>query len=145
MFIVTTPMTNSVPVTVGYTNQDGVDKQTTFTLVGATNIGSLATSATSTQTNSSPFMFLVGGDSGVQKLNSITFSSSAGGFLAAVLVKPLAQLTLLELGVPNETCPAQQMAKMVEIKNGAYLNFIQLLGGNNAPTGINGIVETINV
>lgn len=145
MAVVTTPMAASVNCNVNYTNALGVDVTTSFTLISNANIGGIISSA-STQstatTANSPFLPI---KDGCRKINSIQLVGSAGGFASFVLVKPLIQLALLELGVPNELEPVRQMGQMKKIYNGAYLNFVALQGGSAGATGIQGILETMKV
>ena len=77
--------------TITYTNQDGVGgrvSQNTFTKVVAGG-GTLVSSTTSAVAGSQPFVQLQAGDSGVQSIESVTFTAAGGGLLALVIVKPL--------------------------------------------------------
>jgi hypothetical protein len=77
--------------TITYTNQDGVSgrvSQNTFTKVVAGG-GTLVSSTTSAVAGSQPFVELQTGDSGVQSIESVTFTAAGGGLMALVIVKPL--------------------------------------------------------
>jgi hypothetical protein len=77
--------------TITYTNQDGVGgrvSQNTFTKV-VSGGGTLVSSTTSAVAGSQPFVELQTGDSGVQSIESVTFTAAGGGLMALVIVKPL--------------------------------------------------------
>ncbi len=133
VIIVQAPMAASAPMTINYTNQDGVSGRTsTHTLVTGIVIGALATGVGSSgATNAAnPFFPLANGDTGVRSIESVTMGGSAGGFLCAAIVRPIAQIADYESNVPTEkTFPIFGMYPP-EILDGACLNFIVHRGGS---------------
>lgn len=134
VLIAQAPMVSKAAVTITYTNSDGVTGRTvTFTILAAANIGVCASSSTTGSTNSvAPFFPLADGDEGVRAIESIQFAASAGGFICAALVKPLAILQLLEAGVPCEKQFGINAEMPPEIKQDAYLNFLIQRSGTAA-------------
>lgn len=148
MLVVTSPMLANAGCSMTYTNQDGIDKTVTFNVPFSSVIGGIISSNTISGTPNTlnvPFLPLAAGDTGIRKIVSFRNNVSSGGLCCLVLVRPLSQLTLLEVGVPNEVCPVKQMSQLKKIENNACLNFIGLQQGSSAPTGLNGIVEFINI
>lgn len=127
MMVATAPMAITASCTITYTNSDGVSGRTvTFNLIPALTTG---VCASSTGTNgaastASPFINLMSGDKGVRSVEQVQLSAAAGGFLCAVLVKPLATNSLIEATVPTEKVFGFGHIAPVEIKPGAYLNVI---------------------
>lgn len=114
--------------TMNYYNQDGVLKTTDF-FVGTPGQYTISTTAAlNGSTDFCPFIPLASGDIGVSAIDSITFSLAPGGFFTATIVKPLATLPILEVGYAAEKQFPFQQGQAVEIKQGAYLNFIAKCG-----------------
>jgi hypothetical protein len=137
MAVVTTPVSTFGTVTITYTNQDGVGSRTaTFYPTGfAVAVGNISHGVTSNQVASShPFVTLQSGDTGVRSIESITNSSPPGGFMAFVLVKPLATVGLTEATTATETNFIKDKVTMPRIYNGAYLGFVS--GGTIRVSGI---------
>lgn len=148
MIVLSSPMAAAGNCTVNYINQNGVEKSVTFTLLLSSVLGAIiSTGSTQSTLNTAitPFMPLAAGDTGVRSITSVQMTSSSGGFATFVLVKPLIQLQLQELSVPNEVEPVRQMAKMKEVESGACLNFMGLQGGSGTVTALQGILETVNI
>jgi len=137
VLIVTAPMAITASVTITYTNSDGVSGRTsTANVIPGLAIGVCATAGGGTAggaTTTSPFWPLDSGDKGVRSIESITFGAGAGGFMCAVLVKPIAQITTLETNVPVEKMYGFENQMPPEIKEGAYLNL--LIQNGSATTG----------
>jgi hypothetical protein len=137
VLIVTAPMALTAPLTITYTNSDGVSGRTsTANVIPGLAIGVCATAGGGTAggaTTASPFWPLASGDKGVRSIQSVQFAAGAGGFICAALVKPLAQMTILELNVPTEKMYGFENQKPPEIKEGAYLNLlVQCSTGNTS-------------
>ena len=128
VLVVTAPMALTASVTISYTNSDGVSGRTsTANVIPGLAIGVCATGTAQSlggAGQASPFWPLASGDKGVRSIQSITFAAGAGGFVCACLVKPLAQMTILETNVPTEKMYGFENQMPPEIKNGAYLNLL---------------------
>lgn len=135
VLIVQAPMTTTAPVTITYTNSDGVTgRSVTFNLIPGVNIGVCATASGPnglTQT-ATPFARLDNGDVGVRAIESIQLGSGAGGFFCAALVSPLASIMTLESGVAVEEIYGIAGQLPPEIIEGAYLNFLIKRSGSLA-------------
>lgn len=137
VLIATAPMVVTASCTLVYTNQDGVTGRTvTFNVIPALAIGTCATGTGSAggQGQATPFVRLIDGDTGVRAIESITFSSGAGGFICACLVKPLATISYYESSVPAEKMFGFEWQHLPEIHNDAYLNFLIQRGASAATT-----------
>lgn len=135
VLIVQAPMLSTARLTINYTNSDGVSgRSTTFNVIPGAAIGVCATgTGTAGGTGqATPFWPLADGDAGVRLIESVQFSASAGGFICAALVKPIATMTILESGVPVEKCFGFENQNIPKIESGAYLNFIIKRVGTNA-------------
>lgn len=127
VLIATAPMTATASCTISYTNIQGVSgRLATADVIPAASIGVCATASGigGLAQNATPFWPLVGGDRGVLRIDSIQFSSSAGGFLCAALVKPLDSIMCYESNVPIEKLYGFEKQNPPEIKTGAYLNLL---------------------
>lgn len=137
VLIATAPMALTASLTISYTNSDGVAGRTaTANVIPAPAIGVCATAGGGTAGGSaqaSPFWPLASGDKGVRSIDSFTFSSGAGGFLTACLVKPIAQNYILEANVTSEKVFGYDTLAAPEIKQDAYLNL--LIAHGSATTG----------
>jgi hypothetical protein len=124
-------------VTVTYTNQAGVSGRqsvSTYIIPSATGvICSNSAIAAGNTVSATPFLPLADGDSGVRSVESVQFSTPAGGFCTLVLVKPLASLPVYEASVPSEKTFGPEFFQFPEIKPNAYLNLIAHQGA--AQTG----------
>lgn len=143
--------------TMTYTNQDGVGgrvSQSTFTKV-VSGGGTLVSSPTNSVAGSLPFVGLQAGDSGVQSIESVTFTVAGGGLMALVIVQPLfhwyttqecrrtttGNLDSFGAGTYFET---MLMRQPVEIKNGAVLGVLGLgNAGSLASSILTGTIQTI--
>jgi hypothetical protein len=135
VLVVTAPMALTASLTITYTNSDGVSGRTaTANVIPGSAIGVCATAAgTAGASNAAtPFWPLANGDKGVRSIQSVQFAAGAGGFITACLVKPLAQMNILELNVPTEKNFGFEHQKPPEIKEGAYLNLLIQRGGSFA-------------
>ena len=143
--------------TMTYTNQNGVSGRVcknTFTKVVAGG-GALVSSTTAVVGGSQPFLELQLGDTGVQSVESVTFTAAGGGLLALVIVKPLFHyITTQECrrttsGNLDSYGAATYfetvlMRQPVEIKNGAVLGNVSLgNAGSLASSTLVGTLQTI--
>ena len=123
-----------------YTNQNGELKTSPRQTCGtATLVGSLATAnggAFSGSASNYPFLTLSPGDTGIRSVQSVTFDSPDIGLLGFVLVKPLEQITLREIGSAGERTPAVDFFDLPIIADNAYLSILL----NSANTNANGAV-----
>lgn len=125
VLVVQAPMGASAAVTITYTNSDGVSGRTsTHTVLVGTALGVCAGAVGTSGIKPTPFWPLAGNDDGVRSIESIQFAASAGGFVCAALVKPIASKIVLEAGVPVEKIFGFERQNIPEIKDGAYLNFL---------------------
>jgi hypothetical protein len=135
VLIVTAPVELTAPLTIEYTNSDGVSGRTaTANVIPNAAIGACITAVgtAGTANAATPFFPLANGDQGVRSIESVTFGAAAGGFVCAALVKPLADLNLFEANVPVERQVGFEKQNLPEIKPGAYLNFLIQRGSTTA-------------
>lgn len=145
MLVATNPYVGGASYTISYTNQDGVAGRTSVTASSntATTIGTLVSGSSSAVDSAGPFIPLQSGDTGIQSVQSITFTASNGGLAALVLVKPLATTYLRETTAPNERNFLFDMPQLPVIQDGAYLNFIVLPSGSLASAVITGLTTFV--
>lgn len=147
VLIVTAPMALTAPLTISYTNSDGVSGRTVTknvipgTAIGVCAVGTDPSLGGSGQAN--PFWPLADGDKGVRQIDSVTFGAGAGGFICAALVKPLASLNLYEANVPVEKMYGLENQMAPEVKDGAYLNLL-IQRGNTGVGNYHGEMIFIN-
>ena len=135
MAVAVAPTTGGGTFTFDYVNQDGVTKTSkaqTCTLTSA-NIATLLTSQQANTNCLGPFLRLDSGDTGVKRINSVTFSVANGGLMALVLVKPIAEIAIREINTEVEaTYIDKRPAILPRIYDGAYLNLISNPAGSVA-------------
>lgn len=145
MAVCTTPMTANAICTVSYTNQNGVSNRvSTFNIVATANVGTIvsAPDSSASANRRSAFIPLANGDTGIRSIESATMSTGSGGFFALVLVKPLTQIQMLEVGVPVEiNLISQRGGNPVAVENGAYINMIALVNNTGAIAPFRGMIE----
>jgi len=142
--------------TMTYTNQDGVGGRVSpncFTQIVAGGGQSLMADISGGGFN--PYVPLQAGDSGVQSIESVTFTAVGGGLMVLVIVKPLLTFFVSEecrretSGGLNSFGSATEynsviMGKSPEIKNGAILGLItKCQGGSLASSTLVGYIETV--
>lgn len=143
--------------TMTYTNQDGVAGRVSpnvFTQIVSGGGQSLLANISGGGFN--PYMPLQAGDSGVQSIESVTFTAAGGGLMAMVIVKPLqtqmmfeecrrtTSSTLDSFGSASQVIRPIHQAGLPEIKDGAALNiFAKCNGGSIASSQLAGIIETV--
>ncbi|MCJ7831340.1 MAG: hypothetical protein MUP86_02295 [Dehalococcoidia bacterium] len=121
--------TAQADVTLTYTNSDGLDGRTvTATLNFAAAAGQLTSScpAGSAYTGAcGPYFPLMVGCRGVRSIQSAEVLTAAGGICALVIVRPIADLGMIEATTSVlETDFYDDMQQIPEIGPGAYLNLI---------------------
>lgn len=127
VLIASAPMTATASLTITYTNSEGVTgKTTTANVIPAANLGVCATGTgtSGAAAQATPFWPLADGCKGVRSIESVQFGASAGGFICAALVKPLATIMCYESSVPTEKMFGFEQQNPPEIKPGAYLNLL---------------------
>lgn len=118
---------------VNYTNQDGVSgRLTTVAIMNtSTAIGNIISSQNAANGTSGAFLPLQSGDSGVRSIEGVQMISGPDvGLFTLVMVKPLAQMQIIEQTAPCEIDYLKEFAEMPEIIDGAYLNYICLPNGS---------------
>ena len=141
MLVCTTPTAADVSGTMVYTNDQGVaGRSVTFGLQFSTFTGCILSAVTISNNAKSPFLPLASGDTGVKSIQSITLGGAAGGFFAAVIVAPLLTVPMRE-AITVEVQPINQKAQFPVIQNGAYLNWIYLVGGSGVATPFRGNLQ----
>lgn len=145
MLVATNPYIGAQTYTISYTNQAGVSGRTSVAAVSntGTNIGTLISGSSAVVNSVGPFIPLQSGDTGIQSVQSITFSGSNGGLAALVLVKPLASTFIREITAPNERNFLFDLPQMPIVKDGAYLNMICNPTGSLASAVITGLATFI--
>ena len=140
--------------TFSYTNQDGVSGRTSpniFTQIVAG--GGQSLTAFISGGGFHPFLPLQVGDSGVQSIESVTFTAVGGGLMALVIVHPLRTFLLASecrgsatesFGAASNVTSIIHQAGAPEIKDGAILGFLaQANGGSLASSTLVGTIETV--
>lgn len=143
MLVCTTPTSADTTGTMIYTNQAGVTgRSVSFGISFSGATGCILCAHNTVAGTRSPFLPLANGDSGVRAIESITLAGSAGGFFAAVIVKPLTTIALRENLVPCEMTELIHKGRAPEIKTGAYLNFIYCpMGGAQNAFPLRGFLQ----
>lgn len=116
-----------------YTNQNGVSGRTSNTVIinTATVNGTIINSQNANAAANGPFIGLQGSDTGVRSIDSVQMISGTDvGLFTLVLVKPLANIQILEQTAPVEIDYLRDFGFMPRIEDGAYLNFICLPNGS---------------
>lgn len=142
MAVCTVPQTNTATATVSYTNSAGTSGRTATFYINAANIGTIncAAQATAGAGRRTPFVPLADNDAGVRSVESVTFNSSAGGFISLVLVKPLMQQVMREVSTVSEKTPYIHDARAPKVLSGACLNHIFTSGGSAVSSIVRGHV-----
>jgi hypothetical protein len=117
-------------------------RTTTFGINLSSVIGCIVNTSSSSNAASaeSPFVPLANGDLGIRSIESVTVTGAPGGFLNAVLVKPLAHLQLRENSTAAEKVMVPQSASCPRVEDGAYLNWIINNASATAPL-LRGVVH----
>jgi len=144
-----------LPVTVGtrtvrgtfyvtYTNSDGVSGRTSQivtsnlesvgTAIGSSPIGDdFQNNKTNPYGSANPFIGLQNGDSGVRSIESVTIVNPADGLFSLLLVKPLCNTIMREVGSPVEKDFLLSQNELPIIQDDAFINI--LCGPSNTMAG----------
>lgn len=143
MLVTTTPQTGVAQCVVTYTNSDGVTGRATSVYTAISNTGLIqgAQAASGAANAQSPFIPLASGDKGIRVIESVQMLSSAGGFCAVVLVKPLLNIQLYEKNTVSEIDYLMQRPSLPRVLDGAYLNFVFTSGVTAVSSVIRGSVD----
>lgn len=130
-----------------YNNQAGVAKANPVTVAATASaiVPHLLHSGVAAN-NYGPFLPMAGGDTGIQKFNTLTLSAASGtaSTAALVLCKPLAQITLSVAGLMTEKDLLNQIPSLPVIKDGACLALLFGAGAATAAsTTFAGSLETV--
>ena len=140
--------------TFTYTNQAGVSGRVsppirTFAVTG----GGQIVTANGAGASFNPYCGLAAGDSGVQSIESVTFTAAGGGLMALVIVKPLhygyvtqecRTTSGVAFGAADEFMSIIHEAGAPEIKDGAVLNFFaEGTAGSLASSQLVGTLQTV--
>lgn len=130
---------------VTYTNQDGTTGRQSQTVTCNTQVvnGTIITSAPTTAGCRGPFIPLQDGDTGVQKIESVTFLTGDVGLISLVLVRPIASASIYDTTAPAEKDYLLDHGIMPVIADDAYLNMICHPVGTLASAALNGEIETV--
>jgi hypothetical protein len=138
MPVVVAGQVGGVSFNVTYTNQDGVGGRVTPTILCNSQIATgtvISTSATNTLNSVGPFLPLRHPDTGVRKIDSVTFLGIDVGLVTFVLVKPIVNMTIRGVDAPVERVFWKEFFSLVPVVDNAYLNFLCCPNGtlNGAP------------
>ena len=142
--------------TFTYTNQDGTPGRVsqacnTFVVAGG---GQVVASSVQSATSFHPYLALQGGDSGVQSIQSVTFTAGGGGLMALVIVQPILECFVTQesrrttTGNLESYGACDEFASVInhrprQIKDGAVLNlFAAGHAGSLASSILAGMLET---
>lgn len=139
------PQIGSQSFSYTYTNSNGISGRVspTISFNTSTSTGALITTNTAAVNTAGPFLPLQLGDVGIRSIDTFTMNSSDIGSVALVLVKPLAQIVLLEQTAVVEISYIKDFFSMPRIYDGAYLNFIGMSSGSLASRSCHGTISTI--
>ena len=122
------------PATMVYTNQDGVEGQTTtFAVLQSSTTNSTVAGVYATGA-ACPFIKLAAGDTGIRSVQSIQFSNGSGMFMALLLYKPLANVSMLETTTIAEIDYINQRLSLPRVRDGAYLALSAMFGASASTT-----------
>jgi len=130
---------------VNYTNSAGVAGRTSALVqLGTQTVnGTIATSAQATALCYGPFIPLQSGDTGVRSVEGVTVTNGGDvGLFTLVLVKPLADISLLGIDAAVEVDFLTDRPSLPRIYDDAYLNFIVLARGSLSAAPIHGDITT---
>lgn len=140
--VCTSPMTTNGTMTVAYTDSDDTSRSTTFGVRSTSNLGAIVhTGAASVVTAlaSAPFIPLQTAAKGIKRIDSVTLPTAVGGFMALVLVKPLASILIREAATWTERPSFMTRGgSLPRIYDGAFLNFIFQTSGTGNPATVRG-------
>ena len=132
MLVCVAPTTGGGSVVLNYTDQDGVAQvSSTISLnPSATNIATVLTGDQGGAAGGQ--LFLPIASRGVRSVESVQMISPSGGLFAIVLVKPLANGVVREVGTMHETEFVRTSPGAPRIEDGAYLSLVMNCAGSVA-------------
>ena len=112
--------------TFTYRNQAGVVRTSPAHAVNVTPtpIASIVTSEQAQVSGGMPWLRLASGDTGIRSIESVTFGAPAGGLFAVVIVHPLMDLAIREVGTMAEINCIRQRPGAPTVEDGASLNLL---------------------
>lgn len=140
MLVCLAPTVGGGSFTYDYVNQDGAARTSPVIACNTTaaNIATIVTSQQAVSGAGSLFLPMQSGDTGIRRITGITMIAPAGGLAAIVLVRPLAEMTVREINVPEERSLVHERTALPEILDGAYLGLAVNCAGTVAGIGIVG-------
>jgi hypothetical protein len=144
MAVCVAPHVGGGTFTVTYTNQDGNTSTTpTMTICSQAVNGTIVTTAPNTQGCWGPFLPLAVGDTGVRAVQSVQMIAGDVGLFTLVLVKPLANLSIVGVDAPAECCYLMNRPSMPRVYDDAYLNILAYAAGNITGASISGEAQFV--
>lgn len=133
---------NATDTIITYTNAVGGTSVWQGFTSNANTAGQLISGPTAgtatTVSNGSPYI-LAQGDTGVRAIQSINMLSGVGGIFAAVIVKPLGQISMqINETTPIEVDFARDRLRMQELEDGAYVHLIGQCSTSATPATLHG-------
>lgn len=142
--------TSGASFTINYTNSNGVSGRVTPAVVensvsvNGSIVNSAQTSTTAFSNSTGPFIRLMGNDTGVRSIESVTMNGVGDvGLFSLILVKPLVQFSIRGADAPVEIDYLKDFPVPTQIVDDAFLNFICLPQGSLAVSAIHGSLKTI--
>ena len=119
-----------------YENQGGVVKTSQMQQGNSLSTGVLQGGTEYTPTSYKPFLDLAPGDTGIRRVISFTCTTVGSGLCALVLCKPLCTFIYNDASrvTPMENLVFENMQKLPQIQDGAYLQMISSTSGT--PSGL---------
>lgn len=129
---------------ISYTNQDGVSGRTTVPVFLNNQFvnGTIITTSNNIVGTAGPFIPLQSGDTGVRSIESLTMTGSDVGLMTLVLVKPIAQMSIIGINAPVEVDYLKDFSHLPVIKDNAYINMICCPVGAMNATAFHGEIIT---
>lgn len=133
VLIVQAPTSNAADLTINFVDDTDTARTITRSICTGGVIGASVSTAglTGLVSTSTPFWPLANGSQGVKSITSVQFASAAGGFICLALVKPLAEIQMLEQTISAEKIFGVNKIMPVEILPNAYLNFMLQRSGTS--------------
>jgi len=131
--------------TFTYVDADGVTQVSPIFQLSTTlaSIGSLLATEPAVALTEGPFLPLSGNCKGIRSVVELTMTTPCGGLAALVLVRPIADLQLIEINTPVEKTYFDRATGPMRIYDGAYLNLIANCAGSVATKQLVGSFTTV--
>ncbi len=121
-------------LSVSYTDQGGAAGTLPYTvsMTASATVGQISHSGIAGN-NYGPFLPLANGDTGVQNVNSVTFSAAMGaGTGALCMARPLLTIPLVTAGIASERDLLNQLPSLPRVADGACLVWLYFAGAATA-------------